>query len=180
MGKETGQDVPGDLATQDLRVDISASYDPQFEEDLTPPNLLLLDSLTAEDLIEISVHSNEDVSGRLGQLPAVATAEGIRLELTHGMSAAGEADNKPDVNAPPHADTPPTRSLCPLRKAPRRRLSKALLRPRTSLRLTKSRCGPGHARSRPPITRSGNARPTGRRSRHSDSLHHTLAGWRNQ
>lgn len=100
------------VAMPGLLVEISVSYDPQLNEDLTPPNLMLLDSLTAADLIEITMHSNDEITGRLGQHPAEASTEGIHFKLTydkstevsHDKSTAAEAEIESDQDMPPRAD----------------------------------------------------------------------------
>jgi hypothetical protein len=103
------------VAMQDLDVAIYVNYDPQFEEDLTPPNLVLLDSLTAADLIKITLHADQDVTGQLGQLPADATGDGIHFELIHGAGAAGDAlvETLHADTVPEHADTVPEIGTAP-------------------------------------------------------------------
>ena len=89
------------IATPGLHIDIVVSYDPEFKEDLTPPNLVLLDSLAAVEVIGISIHSAEKVAGRLRSLPAAVSTDTIRFELTHS------ADSVPEADITPHADKVP-------------------------------------------------------------------------
>jgi hypothetical protein len=83
----------------DLQIDIRISYDPEFEEDLTLPSLVLLDKLTVTDRITTRLHGAEDVIGHLQELPAAASTESLTFELTHAGEAipeGGDAVPEPD------------------------------------------------------------------------------------
>lgn len=84
------------VAMPDLQVDIVVSYNPQFEEDLTVPNTMLLDRLSSADSIRIDVHSTEDVASPLRDLPESASSGNVRFALR----------NQPvhDDPVPPDAD----------------------------------------------------------------------------
>jgi len=69
------------VITPGLQVEISVSYEPQFEEDLTPPNLVLLQDLSADDVVEISIRSSAQLDGSLAALPGRASTKTIHFTV---------------------------------------------------------------------------------------------------
>jgi hypothetical protein len=69
------------ITMPDLQVDILVSYSPDFEEDLTPPNVILLDRLSANDVIHIAVHSTGDIASPLQGLPASVSSDKVRFSF---------------------------------------------------------------------------------------------------
>ncbi len=69
------------VMTPGLQVEISVSYEPRFEEDLTPPNLVLLQDLSADDVVEISIRSSAQLDGSLAALPGRASTKTIHFTV---------------------------------------------------------------------------------------------------
>jgi hypothetical protein len=66
------------------------SYDPDFGEDLTPPNLTLLDKLTVADPIAVSLHGRDEITGPLSALPAAASTETVTFGLARPADPAAQ------------------------------------------------------------------------------------------
>jgi hypothetical protein len=85
------------VAMTDLEIDIRVSYDPAFEEDMTPPGLALLGRLEASDVITIIVRSPSDVVQPLRDLLSAASTPGIRFELVRVADSAEPDSAEPDA-----------------------------------------------------------------------------------
>jgi hypothetical protein len=68
-------DMPG------LQVDLQLNYDPSFDEDVTPPDVALLDRLTESDVITITLRNAVDVVDSMRGIPAAASTKSVRFEL---------------------------------------------------------------------------------------------------
>ena len=84
------------FATPGLTVAISVSYDLDGEDDLTPPNLALLEELAASDSVDITIHGTRPLEGRLATLVTKASTETIRFSLAD----AGEDSGQPVKDEP--------------------------------------------------------------------------------
>jgi hypothetical protein len=89
------------VTVPDLEVGIAVHYDVESEENLTLPNLVLLDPLTAADVVIIGVNATSDVVGKLGDLPAAASTKSIRFELNQGAGGGPEPAPAADTDVWP-------------------------------------------------------------------------------
>lgn len=88
------------VAMPGLQVDIKVSYNPQFEEDLTAPNTMLLDRLSVADSIRVYVHNSEDVVSPLRDLPELASSGNVKFALRYSPDHVPERDDP----VPPNSD----------------------------------------------------------------------------
>jgi hypothetical protein len=84
------------IAMPGLQVDLTVSYDPQADDDLTPPNTVLLDQLSADDVIHIEMNSADQVSQALQKVPRSASSETVKFSLARKAAASAPDADRPD------------------------------------------------------------------------------------
>jgi len=92
----------------ELQVQISVSYSPDWEDDLTVPSPNMLDKLTGSDSIQIVLHSTGTVHQSLQERLYEASSKHIMFTLAEGVPT-------PPVSLPPPVPSlaPPTLPLDP-------------------------------------------------------------------
>jgi hypothetical protein len=94
------------FATPGLTVAISVSYDLDGEDNLTPPNLALLEELAATDSVDITIHGTRLLEGHLAKLAEKASTGTIRFWLADAGQGPGEESGQPVKDEPGHPAHP--------------------------------------------------------------------------